>query len=526
MLKINVALPNGHAEILTLLPSSTVQDVSTEAQRAFGKKYLRLITAKNQILVDPAKTLEEVEIQDGECLTALVLQPQLAATSSAFALWCHGDSATVTWGDADCGGDSSAVRNQLRGVLQIQASYGAFAAILEDGSVVTWGNAEAGGDSSAVQEQLRGVQQIQVTERAFAAILEDGSVLTWGGADYGGDTSAVRYQLKAVQQIQATFRAFAAILADGSVVTWGNAEAGGDSSAVQGQLRGVQQIQASYLAFAAILEDGSVVTWGEADCGGDSSAVGNQLRAVQQIQATLRAFAAILADGSVVTWGKADYGGDSSAVRDQLEGVQQIQATSCAFAAILEDGSVVTWGECTLWRWQFGRSRSAWGCAADSGHKLCICCHTGRWICRYLGECTLWRWQFGRSRSAQGCLVQLRAFARCSSETCQVGARLEENKSQYSLNWDTWSLDRFAIGLLLIKLSNQIAFVRFTRHTPPKKVTTRNLPWVICKSLDSWCRPIKIKIWVQNSSDSCSLFPWFWPCEKSRLLLTWLTGAY
>ena len=152
MLRINVALLNGNPELLTLLPSSTVQDVRTKAQRAFGNKHLRLITAKNRVLVDPDKTLEEAEIEDGECLTALVLQPQLAATGGAFALWCHGDSAVVTWGDAHCGGDSTAVRDQLKGVQQIQATYHAFAAILADGSVVTWGDADYGSDSSTVRQ--------------------------------------------------------------------------------------------------------------------------------------------------------------------------------------------------------------------------------------------------------------------------------------------------------------------------------------------------------------------------------------
>ena len=93
MIQINVALPSGHAELLALLPSSTVQDVRTKAQQAFGKKYLRLVTAKNRVLADPDKTLEEAEIEDGECLSALILQPQLAATHGAFALWCHGDNA-------------------------------------------------------------------------------------------------------------------------------------------------------------------------------------------------------------------------------------------------------------------------------------------------------------------------------------------------------------------------------------------------------------------------------------------------
>ena len=183
MIQINVALPNGHAELLTLPPSSTVQYVRTKAQRAFGKKMkkcLRLITAKNRVLVDPDKTLEEAEIEDGECLTALVLQPQLAATRYAFALWCHGDSAVVTWGGAEEGGDSLAVRDQLKGVQQIQATDAAFAAILADGSVVTWGHAGYGGDSSAVQDQLKGVQKIHTTDAAFAAILEDGSVVIPG----------------------------------------------------------------------------------------------------------------------------------------------------------------------------------------------------------------------------------------------------------------------------------------------------------------------------------------------------------
>jgi hypothetical protein len=37
----------------------------------------------------------------------------------------------------------------------VQASLGAFAALLEDGSVVTWGDAEHGADSSQVQHQLK-----------------------------------------------------------------------------------------------------------------------------------------------------------------------------------------------------------------------------------------------------------------------------------------------------------------------------------------------------------------------------------
>ena len=72
----------------------------------------------------------------------------------------------------------------------------AFAAILGDGLVVTWGNADIGGDSRAVQDQLKTVQQIQGNDEAFAGILADGSVVSWGVSGSGGESSAVQPELK------------------------------------------------------------------------------------------------------------------------------------------------------------------------------------------------------------------------------------------------------------------------------------------------------------------------------------------
>ena len=58
-------------------------------------------------------------------------------------------SAKVTWGkEAEFGGDSQAVRNQLQDVCSVAANNVAFAALLGDGSVVSWGKASGGGDSS------------------------------------------------------------------------------------------------------------------------------------------------------------------------------------------------------------------------------------------------------------------------------------------------------------------------------------------------------------------------------------------
>ena len=268
-MRVTATLPSGRSVKLLIPQSSKVGDLKTLAQESLNKRFLRLMTAEGLILTDLMEPLEAAGLRDGDELTVIVVQANLAATCQAFALWCSWGDGVATWGSPPCGGDSSAVQDQLKNVKQVQATSRAFAAILEDGSVVTWGDPDSGGDSSGVQDRLRSVRQIQATDGAFAAILEDGSVVTWGDPRFGGgDSSAVQDRLRSVQQIQATDSAFAAILEDGSVVTWGHARSGGDSSTVQDQLRHVQQLQAARLAFAAILEDGSVVTWGASEYGG------------------------------------------------------------------------------------------------------------------------------------------------------------------------------------------------------------------------------------------------------------------
>ena len=253
---MDVHLLSGKNASLEVELDASIESLKQRAQRALVKGRGRLLDSSGEVL-DTAKTVVEAGLQSGDVLTLHVNPVQIQATRQganclAFAaLLGDGDGSVVTWGSENSGADSSAVQDQLKSVQQIQASGGAFAAILGDGSVVTWGKATCGGDSSAVQEQLQNVQQIQSSDRAFAAILDDRSVVTWGDADLGGDSSPVRKQLKNVQQIQSSMGAFAAILFDGSVITWGKATFGGDSTAVQDQLRDVRQIQAAPEAFAA-----------------------------------------------------------------------------------------------------------------------------------------------------------------------------------------------------------------------------------------------------------------------------------
>ena len=84
------------------------------------------------------------------------------------------DGSVFTWGHAGYGGDSSEVRDQRKCGRRIRVYLGSCRF------------------SSAVRDQLKGVQQIQATPTAFAAILEDGSVVTWGHAGHGGDIGSSR----------------------------------------------------------------------------------------------------------------------------------------------------------------------------------------------------------------------------------------------------------------------------------------------------------------------------------------------
>jgi hypothetical protein len=99
-------------------------------------------------------SLQASRLEAGAYQTAGAIEPKVAATEQAFALFCPGGDRVVTWGYPPHGGDSSKVQSQLKGVQQVKATSSAFAAVLADGSVVTWGYPPHGGDISAVAAQF------------------------------------------------------------------------------------------------------------------------------------------------------------------------------------------------------------------------------------------------------------------------------------------------------------------------------------------------------------------------------------
>ncbi|CAE7379469.1 rluD [Symbiodinium pilosum] len=261
------------------------------------------------------------------------------------------DGSVVTWGDADWGGNAASVQNQLYMISWVSGTFRAFLELREsgtfylgddvDGSVVTWGDPKCGGDSSRVRQELRGVVEVCHTAGAFAALKADGSVVAWGDPACGGDNSSVHKLCKAARQMFGLYKVFACIMEDGSVSIWGDDTLCKDMT----HLQNITAVSGTAKACAAIVADGSVVAWGEERWGGDCSEVASQLQEVQQICATGGAFAARTQRGAVITWGDATSGGDSLEVWDQLsDGVVDLSHTSSAFAARKEDGSVVTWG--------------------------------------------------------------------------------------------------------------------------------------------------------------------------------------
>ena len=105
---------------------------------------------------------------------------QIQSSGGAFAA-ILGDGSVVTWGDAVMAGSAQGVATVVLCRISCDQCAAdpswricsrskpliAFAAILGDGSVVTWGDAECGGDSGAVQGQLKHVQQIQASPQRF-----------------------------------------------------------------------------------------------------------------------------------------------------------------------------------------------------------------------------------------------------------------------------------------------------------------------------------------------------------------------
>ena len=149
---VDVRLLSGRTAAVKAGLAARVATLKRRAQTALGVGRGRLLDRSGNVL-DECVPIKRARLQDGDSLTLQISRVQIQTSDFAIAALL-GDGSVVTWGDAQYGGDNSAVKDLLKTVQRIQATAFAFAAILGDGSVVTWGADCLGGGSSAVQCKL------------------------------------------------------------------------------------------------------------------------------------------------------------------------------------------------------------------------------------------------------------------------------------------------------------------------------------------------------------------------------------
>ena len=109
MLQVIVSFPSGSGETLSLPEHSKVGDLKIQAQKSFGKGFLKLVNVGGHVLTNLEDSLQAADVREGDHLTAVAQQVNISASARAFALWCSGGNMIVTWGDPHFGADCSSV---------------------------------------------------------------------------------------------------------------------------------------------------------------------------------------------------------------------------------------------------------------------------------------------------------------------------------------------------------------------------------------------------------------------------------
>ena len=122
---VEVGLLSGRTAAVKAGLNGSVGTLKHRAQTALGVGKGRLLDGSGNILGARA-SIKRAQLQNGDRLTLHISRVQIYTSDAVFAA-IRGDGSTVTWGDADTGGDSSHVHNQLQNLQKIQATKGAFA---------------------------------------------------------------------------------------------------------------------------------------------------------------------------------------------------------------------------------------------------------------------------------------------------------------------------------------------------------------------------------------------------------------
>ena len=98
-----------------------MESLRVRAQKALGASKGRLVDSTGTVL-DGGARLEKARLQFQETLTLQIRRVDVCCGKRAFAAILM-DGSVATWGSVHFGGNSSAVRDQLKNVQQIQATW-------------------------------------------------------------------------------------------------------------------------------------------------------------------------------------------------------------------------------------------------------------------------------------------------------------------------------------------------------------------------------------------------------------------
>ena len=108
-ISVEVGLLSGKSVTVEVGLAETVATLNCRAQTALGVGRGRLLDSSGNIL-DVSAPIQTAKLENGGSLTLHINQIRVQAHSAAFAA-VLGDGSVVTWGSANCGGDSRAVQD-------------------------------------------------------------------------------------------------------------------------------------------------------------------------------------------------------------------------------------------------------------------------------------------------------------------------------------------------------------------------------------------------------------------------------
>lgn len=273
-------------------------------------------------------------------------------------------------------------------VISIVATFGAVAALCNDGTVQAWGDPNEGGAAPTLHSGEK-IMQLVAGQHAFAAVSDAGHIYAWGNAKMGGSIpndkiDKIIANAKVPTPLYANDIDFAVILNDGNIFSWGAHFKDKDQQLItktipvhvtttktkgwwgkpssDSKSDSIKFIIPNGESFAAVTVDSAgnnrILSWGSANeenspgrvtsSKGDGS--NNPVPAVSYIVPSLFSFTVLYQDRTIQSWGKWANGKTDIKTPTLLKTdgtplkVASLTSNVNAYMAILEDGSLFYWG--------------------------------------------------------------------------------------------------------------------------------------------------------------------------------------